>query len=198
MHSRNGEPSARPSWPSSSAPLAPLAWCELGGQAHEDHDGPAGNTPIVAATAAIGLILGFALFGQVILDYLHISLQSLSIAAGLLLLLVAIENAAGHGMTPTPGRGVALVPLATPSWPAKAPSLRSWSSSGATPERRAAWPSSPALAKRTSCSAWPSSWPPGWAKLIPLPLARFLTRAAPSAIAVQLIVDGVRVLIEAG
>ncbi|MDQ1376628.1 MAG: multiple antibiotic resistance protein, partial [Acidimicrobiaceae bacterium] len=93
---------------------------------------PAGNTPIfvgltaeltprqranaalAAVAAATGLILGFALFGQVILDYLRVSLESLSIAGGLLLLLVALEMLRGMDMTPTPGRNVALVPLATP------------------------------------------------------------------------------------
>ena len=49
-----------------------------------------------ATAAAAGLIVGFAVFGEVVLRYLHVSLGSLSIAGGLLLLLVA------------------LVPLATP------------------------------------------------------------------------------------
>ncbi|HEX3424703.1 MAG TPA: MarC family protein [Acidimicrobiales bacterium] len=93
---------------------------------------PAGNTPIFvgltvelsprrranaavgSVAAAAGLILGFALFGQVILNYLHVSLQSLSIAGGLLLLLVALEMLRGMDMTMAPGRNVALVPLATP------------------------------------------------------------------------------------
>jgi multiple antibiotic resistance protein len=93
---------------------------------------PAGTTPIFVALtqgytsrqsaraavgavgAAAGLILGFALFGRVILDYLHVSLESLSIAGGLLLLLVALEMLRGVDMAPPPGHDIALVPLATP------------------------------------------------------------------------------------
>ena len=68
-----------------------------------------------AALAAGGLILGFALFGQFVLEYLNVSVQSLSIAGGLLLLLVALEMLRGMD-TPTGASGddVALVPLATP------------------------------------------------------------------------------------
>lgn len=67
-----------------------------------------------AALAAGGLILGFALFGQFVLEYLNVSVQSLSIAGGLLL-LVALEMLRGMD-TPTGASGddVALVPLATP------------------------------------------------------------------------------------
>src|ERR1700694_554532 len=67
-----------------------------------------------AVGAAAALILGFALFGRVILDYLHVSLESLSIAGGLLLLLVALEMLQGEDMAPPPGHNIALVPLATP------------------------------------------------------------------------------------
>jgi multiple antibiotic resistance protein len=43
------------------------------------------RTAAVRATLAAGtLILGFALFGGVVLDYLHVSVESLSIAGGLL------------------------------------------------------------------------------------------------------------------
>jgi multiple antibiotic resistance protein len=69
---------------------------------------------IGAVAAAAGLIVGFALFGRVILDYLSVSLESLSIAGGLLLLLVALEMLRGEDMTPPPGQNIALVPLATP------------------------------------------------------------------------------------
>jgi len=69
---------------------------------------------IGAVAAAAGLIVGFALFGRVILDYLSVSLESLSIAGGLLLLLVALEMLRGEDMTPSPGQNIALVPLATP------------------------------------------------------------------------------------
>jgi multiple antibiotic resistance protein len=69
---------------------------------------------VAAVGAAAGLILGFALFGRVILDYLHVSPESLSIAGGLLLLLVALEMLRGEDMAPPPGQNIALVPLATP------------------------------------------------------------------------------------
>jgi multiple antibiotic resistance protein len=68
------------------------------------------------ATFAAGvLIVGFALFGGVILNYLKVSVHSLSIAGGLLLLLVALEMLRGMDSTVQGGaEDVALVPLATP------------------------------------------------------------------------------------
>src|SRR5215216_1946380 len=48
-----------------------------------------------AVLAAGGLIIGFALFGGAVLDYLDVSVDSLSIAGGLLLLLVALEMLRG-------------------------------------------------------------------------------------------------------
>ena len=70
---------------------------------------------IQAVIAAGALIVGFAIFGELVLRYLHVSIESLSISGGLLLLLVALEMLRGTDM---PGSddpaGVALVPLATP------------------------------------------------------------------------------------
>ncbi len=71
-----------------------------------------------AMIAAGVLILGFAMFGEVVLGYLHVSLGSLSIAGGLLLLLVALEMLRGADF-PGAAEGdapedIALVPLATP------------------------------------------------------------------------------------
>jgi multiple antibiotic resistance protein len=68
-----------------------------------------------AVLAAGGLILGFALFGGAVLDYLDVSVDSLSIAGGLLLLLVALEMLRGMDY-PEGGatEDVALVPIATP------------------------------------------------------------------------------------
>jgi multiple antibiotic resistance protein len=70
---------------------------------------------IRADVAAGVLIIGFALFGQLVFDYLNVSIASLSIAGGLLLLLVALEMLRGID-APTAGdvEDVALVPLATP------------------------------------------------------------------------------------
>src|SRR3954462_10241451 len=70
-----------------------------------------------AVFAAGALIIGFAVFGELILRYLHVSLGSLSIAGGLLLMLVALEMLRGSdfpGGDPDAPENVALVPLATP------------------------------------------------------------------------------------
>ena len=70
-----------------------------------------------AVLAAGALILGFAVFGELVLRYLHVSLGSLSIAGGLLLMLVALEMLRGSdfpGGDGTQPEDVALVPLATP------------------------------------------------------------------------------------
>jgi sulfur-oxidizing protein SoxY len=66
-----------------------------------------------AVLAAGGLILGFALFGGLVLDYLNVSVHSLSIAGGLLLMLVALEMLRGMDY-PEEGGGAedaALVPI---------------------------------------------------------------------------------------
>jgi multiple antibiotic resistance protein len=70
-----------------------------------------------ATLAAGALIVGFAIFGEVVLRYLHVSLGSLSIAGGLLLMLVALEMLRGSDFPGAAGAApedVALVPLATP------------------------------------------------------------------------------------
>jgi multiple antibiotic resistance protein len=70
-----------------------------------------------AIVAAGALIIGFAVFGELVLRYLHVSLGSLSIAGGLLLLLVALEMLRGTDLPAAAGgspEDVALVPLATP------------------------------------------------------------------------------------
>jgi multiple antibiotic resistance protein len=70
-----------------------------------------------AVIAAGALIIGFAVFGELVLRYLHVSLGSLSIAGGLLLLLVALEMLRGTDLPAAEGdspEDVALVPLATP------------------------------------------------------------------------------------
>jgi multiple antibiotic resistance protein len=81
----------------------------------------AGRTPgarrraaLEAAGAAGGVIVVFALFGRLILDYLHVSVESLTIAGGLLLLLVALQMLRGEDMAQPNTANVALVPLATP------------------------------------------------------------------------------------
>jgi multiple antibiotic resistance protein len=70
---------------------------------------------IQAVVAAGALIVGFAIFGELVLRYLHVSISSLSIAGGLLLLLVALEMLRGTDFpSGDEAEGVALVPLATP------------------------------------------------------------------------------------
>ncbi|MCS6712446.1 MarC family protein [Brachybacterium sp. EF45031] len=73
-----------------------------------------------AALVAVGvavLIIGiFAVFGQFILNYMHISLPALQFSGGLLLLLIALQLLAGKEdeMSASEGVNVALVPLGTP------------------------------------------------------------------------------------
>lgn len=69
---------------------------------------------VQAVFAAGALVIVFALFGRVVLDYLHVTLASLTIAGGLLLLLVALEMLGGPVRALDDTSNVALVPLATP------------------------------------------------------------------------------------
>jgi multiple antibiotic resistance protein len=69
---------------------------------------------VSAVAAAAALIIGFALFGDAVLRYLHVSLDSLTIAGGLLLLLVALEMLRGDDMSVSSAETTLLVPLATP------------------------------------------------------------------------------------
>jgi multiple antibiotic resistance protein len=71
-----------------------------------------------AISVAFGVIVTFALFGQQVLNYMHISLPALQASGGLLLLLVAMELLTGRMEEPKPSDNgsvnVALVPLGTP------------------------------------------------------------------------------------
>ena len=69
-----------------------------------------------ASLVALGVIASFAVFGQRILDYLHISLPALQGAGGLLLLIVALQLLTGSESEQLADAGVnvALVPLGTP------------------------------------------------------------------------------------
>ena len=71
---------------------------------------------VQAASVSLFVISFFAVFGQFILDYLHISIASLQAAGGLLLLLVSLELLTGKdsGSTEARDKNVALVPLGTP------------------------------------------------------------------------------------
>jgi multiple antibiotic resistance protein len=69
-----------------------------------------------ASLVALAVIASFAVFGQRILDYLHISLPALQGSGGLLLLIVALQLMVGHEgeQNADVGVNVALVPLGTP------------------------------------------------------------------------------------
>lgn len=67
-----------------------------------------------AAAAAGGLVVAFGLFGRIILNLLHVSVESLTIAGGLLLLLVGLQMLRGEDVSSHETANVALVPLATP------------------------------------------------------------------------------------
>ncbi|GIF10968.1 MarC family protein [Actinoplanes teichomyceticus] len=70
-----------------------------------------------AVLLALGVIIGFAVAGQTLLDYLHVQLPALQAAGGLLLVLVALQLLTGKTDEPQEQGGtsnVALVPLGTP------------------------------------------------------------------------------------
>lgn len=84
-----------------------------------------GHTPRVrkrsawqAAVVSLGIIVGFALFGQALLAYLGVELPALQASGGLLLLLVALQLLTGQQEEPTERErrkaNVAMVPLGTP------------------------------------------------------------------------------------
>ena len=69
-----------------------------------------------ASVVATLVLLAFAFAGQAILDYLNISIGSLEVAGGLLLLLIALQMLNGEIDTPIveKERDVAITPLAFP------------------------------------------------------------------------------------
>ncbi|HJP66659.1 MAG TPA: MarC family protein [Actinomycetota bacterium] len=73
-----------------------------------------GRLAVQAVAAAGGLVLAFGLFGQQLLKYLNISIASLQVAGGLLLILLAIEELRGDIGGDESRHNVAFVPLATP------------------------------------------------------------------------------------
>ena len=72
----------------------------------------------LSSTVAGGVILAFALGGQQVLQLLGISLESLQVAGGLLLLVIALELLRPHGggasSLSAGDTNIALVPLGTP------------------------------------------------------------------------------------
>jgi multiple antibiotic resistance protein len=157
-----------------------------------------------AVLAAGALILGFAVFGEVVLRYLHVSVGSLSIAGGLLLMLVALEMLRGSdfpGGDADAPEDIALVPLATPLV----------AGPGAIVTAIVLWRAHPSVAGHISVlvAIVLAVACVGVALLVAERVTRatspailsFLTRVFGlllSAIAVQLVVDGVRHTLQAG
>jgi multiple antibiotic resistance protein len=73
-----------------------------------------GRLALQAVVAAGALVLIFGLFGQQLLRYLNISIASLQVAGGLLLVLLSVEHLHGEVQPRGETYNVALVPLATP------------------------------------------------------------------------------------
>ena len=71
---------------------------------------------ILAAATSFGIITVFALFGRFILNYLHVSIEALQAAGGLLLLYTSVELLTGRdsGKSENADATVALVPIGTP------------------------------------------------------------------------------------
>lgn len=69
-----------------------------------------------AALVSLIVIAFFSLFGRFILDYMHVSIEALQAAGGLLLLYVSLELLTGRDMGDATGqnKNIALVPLGTP------------------------------------------------------------------------------------
>jgi len=69
-----------------------------------------------AAGVSLFVIASFAIFGQLILDYMNVSIEALQAAGGLLLLYVALQLLTGNTSagTETASDNIGMVPLGTP------------------------------------------------------------------------------------
>ncbi len=69
-----------------------------------------------AAGVSLFVIATFAIFGQLILDYMHVSIEALQAAGGLLLLYVALQLLTGSSKSGTEqtSNNIGMVPLGTP------------------------------------------------------------------------------------
>jgi multiple antibiotic resistance protein len=69
-----------------------------------------------AAAVSLFVIATFAIFGQLILDYMHVSIEALQAAGGLLLLYVALQllTGASKSGTESQSENIGMVPLGTP------------------------------------------------------------------------------------
>ncbi|HEX2085337.1 MAG TPA: MarC family protein [Solirubrobacteraceae bacterium] len=151
------------------------------------------------ATLAAGvLVIGFALAGKALFDYLDVSVESLSIAGGLLLLLVALEMLRGMDEPTSEDTDIALVPLATPlvAGPGAIATVIILSEQSPDGAGRAGVILGIVAALLTVFVALLLADRLG--RFLPPSLIAFLTRVFGlllSAIAVQLVVDGVRGLV---
>ena len=69
-----------------------------------------------AAGVSLFVIASFAIFGQLILDYMNVSIEALQAAGGLLLLYVALQLLTGNTSagTETSSDNIGMVPIGTP------------------------------------------------------------------------------------
>jgi multiple antibiotic resistance protein len=70
-----------------------------------------------AAAVSFSVVIAFAIFGKLILDYLHISVDALQAAGGLLMLLISLQLLVGGEDTSSEKQqnvNIAMVPLGTP------------------------------------------------------------------------------------
>lgn len=152
-----------------------------------------------AVIAAGVLVIGFAAFGDALLNYLNVSIESLSIAGGLLLLLVALEMLRGMDSEPTASQDVALVPLATPlvAGPGTIATAIVLSRRNGGADGRIAVIGAIVAALAVVWIGLATA--ERLARVIPDSVVQFLTRVFGlllSAIAVQLVVDGVSGLVD--
>jgi multiple antibiotic resistance protein len=153
---------------------------------------------IRAVLAAAGLVIGFALVGKALFDYLDVSIESLSIAGGLLLMLVALEMLRGFDEPSGDDVDVALVPLATPlvAGPGAIATVIILNEQNPSSAGRAGVIAGIVAALLTVLLVLLLAERLG--RILPASLISFLTRVFGlllSAIAVQLVVDGVRGLV---
>jgi multiple antibiotic resistance protein len=69
-----------------------------------------------AAAVSLFVIASFALFGQLILDYMNVSIEALQAAGGLLLLYVSLQLLTGNSQSGAEkkSKNIGMVPLGTP------------------------------------------------------------------------------------
>lgn len=151
-----------------------------------------------AVFAAGALMIGFALIGRYVLEYLHVSVEALSISGGLLLLLVALEMLRGLDAPDAESEDVALVPLATPlvAGPgAIATIIVLVRQNTEVAERVGVGVGLLAALATVGVALLAAEW---LARVLPDSFVGFLTRVFGlllSAIGIQLVVDGVRGLV---